>query len=229
MLVNGQGLLSRPATSETRKRTTNTTNRILAFSAAPAAIPVKPKIAAMIATMKNASAQLSMTSSLNCGKARGKQQSPCPCHWLPTWHRHRACNDCRVPVRTACAGALPRRISATGYPWHISCCMLVMRLEQEEEARRHACETLRAPARARFMDESVPAMVWTARLDLSCEYVSREWLEFTGYRAEQALGDGWSRCVHPEDLARWLDVCVRAFDAREPFQIEYRLRRRDGE
>ncbi len=79
------------------------------------------------------------------------------------------------------------------------------------------------------MDESVPAMVWTARPDMSCEYVSREWLEFTGRDAEQALGDGWSRSVHPEDLARWLDVCVRAFDAREPFEIEYRLRRRDGE
>jgi PAS domain S-box-containing protein len=79
------------------------------------------------------------------------------------------------------------------------------------------------------MDESVPAMVWTARPDMSCEYLSREWLEFTGYSAEQALGDGWSRSVHPEDLARWLDICVRAFDAREPFEIEYRLRRRDGE
>jgi PAS domain S-box-containing protein len=72
-------------------------------------------------------------------------------------------------------------------------------------------------------------MVWTARPDMSCEYLSREWLEFTGYSAEQALGDGWSRCVHPEDLARWLDICVRAFDAREPFELEYRLRRRDGE
>ena len=53
--------------------------------------------------------------------------------------------------------------------------------------------------------------------------------DYTGYTPEQALGDGWSRGVHPEDLARWLDTCVRAFDAREPFEIEYRLRRRDGE
>ncbi len=80
-----------------------------------------------------------------------------------------------------------------------------------------------------LMDERIPAMVWTARPDMSCEYLSREWLAFTGYSHEQALGDGWSRGVHPEDLARWLDTCVRAFDAREPFQIEYRLRRRDGE
>lgn len=83
--------------------------------------------------------------------------------------------------------------------------------------------------RERFVDESVPAMVWTARPDLSCDYLSRAWLEYTGLSAEQALGDGWSRGVHVEDLPRWLDTCVRAFDAREPFELEYRLRRHDGE
>jgi PAS domain S-box-containing protein len=72
-------------------------------------------------------------------------------------------------------------------------------------------------------------MLWRARPDLSCEFVSRQWLDFTGVAPEQALGDGWSRAIHPEDLARWLDTCVRSFDAREPFEIEYRLRRRDGE
>jgi PAS domain S-box-containing protein len=84
-------------------------------------------------------------------------------------------------------------------------------------------------SRAPLIDDSVPAMVWTARPDMSCEFLSREWLSFTGYTAEQALGDGWSRGIHPEDLARWLDTCLRAFDTREPFHIEYRLRRRDGE
>ena len=92
-------------------------------------------------------------------------------------------------------------------------------------------EALRpTPAKSpHLMDESIPAMVWSARPDMSCEYLSRAWLQYTGCTEEQALGDGWSRGVHPEDLARWLDACVRAFDAREPFEIEYRLRRRDGE
>jgi PAS domain S-box-containing protein len=63
---------------------------------------------------------------------------------------------------------------------------------------------------------------------MSCEYVNRAWLEFTGYSAEQAAGDGWSRVVHAEDLARWLDACVRAFDARTPYELEYRMRRHDG-
>jgi CheY-like chemotaxis protein len=72
-------------------------------------------------------------------------------------------------------------------------------------------------------------MTWRARPDMSCEYVNREWREYTGYTMEQAMGQGWSRCLHPEDLARWLDTCVAAFDRREPFEIEYRLRRRDGD
>ena len=78
-------------------------------------------------------------------------------------------------------------------------------------------------------DDNLPLMMWHARPDMACEHVNRAWLEFTGYTLEQALGDGWSRALHPEDLARWLDTCVRAFDERRPFEIEYRLRRRDGD
>lgn len=80
----------------------------------------------------------------------------------------------------------------------------------------------------RSFADCVPMMVWTARPDMSCDYVSRAWVEYTGHSSEQALGDGWSRSIHPEDLAGWLDTSVRAFDAREPYEIEYRLRRRDG-
>jgi PAS domain S-box-containing protein len=78
-------------------------------------------------------------------------------------------------------------------------------------------------------EEQVPVMAWTARPDMSYDSLSAQWLAYTGYSAEQALGDGWSRGVHPEDLGRWLEACVRAFDSRESFEIEYRLRRRDGE
>jgi len=79
------------------------------------------------------------------------------------------------------------------------------------------------------LDDNLPLMTWHARPDMSCEYVNRAWLDYTGYTLEQALGEGWSRCLHPEDFAPWLDACVRAYDARRTFGIEYRLLRRDGE
>ena len=71
-------------------------------------------------------------------------------------------------------------------------------------------------------------MLWRARPDMSCEFANRAWLAFTGYRPEDAAGSGWSRVVHPEDLAPWLDTCVCAYDARTPYEIEYRMRRHDG-
>jgi len=79
------------------------------------------------------------------------------------------------------------------------------------------------------LEDTLPVMLWSARPDLSCARVNRAWLDFTGLAAGQALGAGWARVVHPEDLPRWLDACVRAFDAREEFEIEYRMRRHDGE
>ena len=78
-------------------------------------------------------------------------------------------------------------------------------------------------------DDRILSMTWRARPDLSCEFASPAWLEYTGCTLEQALGEGWTRAVHPDDLGRWRQTCRRAFDQRRPFEIEYRLRRRDGE
>src|SRR6185436_13208115 len=106
-----------------------------------------------------------------------------------------------------------RKDSATRRGWHGACSAPLMLREAFTESAA----------------EPLPVMLWRARPDMSCEYLSRQWLDFTGCKEEQALGDGWSRSVDPEDLALWLDTFVRSFDAREPFEIEYRLRRRDGE
>ena len=83
--------------------------------------------------------------------------------------------------------------------------------------RDAALQSTAVHERAFVMDESIPAMVWTARPDMGCEYLSREWLRFTGLSPEQALGDGWARGVHPEDLARWLDTTgsVRPYEAAD--------------
>jgi PAS domain S-box-containing protein len=60
-------------------------------------------------------------------------------------------------------------------------------------------------------------------------FVNRTWLNFTGRTLEHELGTGWAASVHPNDRRRCYETFSSAFDARQDFQLECRLRRADGE
>lgn len=72
-------------------------------------------------------------------------------------------------------------------------------------------------------------MIWRADSAARCDYFNQRWLAFTGRTLEDELGDGWSNGVHPDDRDRCLTTYHDAFQRRAPFEVEYRLRRYDGE
>src|SRR4029450_9403840 len=62
-----------------------------------------------------------------------------------------------------------------------------------------------------------------------CSIAHRAGLDFTGRPIEAELGDGWTEAIHPDDLRHVRETFTQVFDRREPFRMEYRLRRHDGE
>jgi len=96
-------------------------------------------------------------------------------------------------------------------------------------ARHAQAALLENEARFRATADSAPVLIWMSDSTKSCDYFNRQWLEFTGRTMEQELGDGWTQGIHTDDLQRCLATYNEAFDARQPFQMEYRLRRFDGE
>ena len=109
-----------------------------------------------------------------------------------------------------------------------SCVQLAVTLDITE--RQRAEQALReSEQRFRMITEAAPIMVWMSGTDKLCYYFNKGWLDFVGRTLEQESGNGWAENVHPDDFDRCLQIYVESFDARQSFEMEYRLRHHNGQ
>jgi PAS domain S-box-containing protein len=107
--------------------------------------------------------------------------------------------------------------------------LIVGLLANLRKRRRVERSLLETEARFRIAADEAPVMIWISGVDKRCTYFNKPWLDFTGRTLEQERGNGWTEGVHPDDRERCVKTYNEAFDARQPFAMEYRLRRHDGE
>jgi len=87
------------------------------------------------------------------------------------------------------------------------------RLRESEDHYRHTVELN-------------PQVSWTARPDGQLDHVAKRWFDLTG---TTGLGSTWGDAIHPEDLGPSMEAWMRSFTTGVPYDIEHRVRLRDGQ
>lgn len=96
------------------------------------------------------------------------------------------------------------------------------------EQRRTAEALRQSQEQYRVLAESLPHLVWTCLPEGPCDYLSRQWVEYTGRLASEQLGYGWADHLHPDDRPRVEAEWAKATKRGDRFDIEFRIRRADG-
>ena len=103
------------------------------------------------------------------------------------------------------------------------------RLETEAATRRAAEEAhRRSEERHRSLIEQLPQLVWTCLPDGRCDYLSPQWVAYTGIPEAPQLGYGWTERVHPDDRERATSAWKAASTSGTPLDVDFRIRRADG-
>jgi len=101
---------------------------------------------------------------------------------------------------------------------------------REITARKRKEAALReSEAMFRTLADMAPAYIWMADAAGNLNYLNKGWLDFRGRALEQELNFGWAEGLHPEDYQRCLDTFDQTVKTSTPYEMEYRMRRHDGE
>ena len=104
-----------------------------------------------------------------------------------------------------------------------------LREAQEKAERKRAEQAVRrSEKQLRDLIETIPVMAFVTQADGTNEFVSGQWIEFSGLSAEQSSGGGWEVTLHPDDREQHLEKWRVSWTTGQPFENEARHRDAQG-
>ena len=97
------------------------------------------------------------------------------------------------------------------------------------EPRRAEATVRESEAHFRAIADTIAQMAWMARPDGGRYWFNRRWHEYTGLNPEAAEGFGWHAVHHADHFERVREGMRSAWDAGEPWEDTFPLRRHDEE
>ena len=97
------------------------------------------------------------------------------------------------------------------------------------QLERSQAELRESEGRFRLVVNTIPALIWTSDAGNQWTYLNRGWNDFAGRAAGSQTVKLWAEAIHPDDASRCAEAYAAAVDQRVPFEMEYRLRRHDGQ
>lgn len=98
----------------------------------------------------------------------------------------------------------------------------IQRRKRMEEALKESEDQYRA------IVDCIPQIIWTTKPDGYHDYYNRRWYDFVGKSFSETKGQNWSAQFHPDDQDRARKRYQHSLETGEPYEIEYRLRAKDG-
>lgn len=142
---------------------------------------------------------------LNGSLAAFQMEYPCDCPARKRWFLLHV-----TPLSAECGGAVIAHVNIT--------------------ERRQAEELLRrSEEQYRLLAESIPQLVWMTGPDGQIEFANDRCPAYSGVAMEEAQRQDWRQVVHANDLARMNAEWERSRRTGQPYEVEARLRRADGE
>lgn len=95
--------------------------------------------------------------------------------------------------------------------------------KREEDALKESEERFKNVA------NNAPMMMWMCNTDKVCNFLNKAWLEFLGNELNSLSYKNWRENIYPADFTKWNEVFNEAFNKRDNFLIEYRLKNSEGD
>jgi PAS domain S-box-containing protein len=119
------------------------------------------------------------------------------------------------------------------YRWHLQQALVLRDAEgkvlkfvgttTDIDDQKRAEEELRAnELRLREMTETIPEMLWSATPEGAIDYCNTRFLDYTGFPAEEVMGNGWQKTIHPDDANRAGPAWMFSVSSGAPYRVEVR-------